>query len=320
MTGVLAEAQLFALAALTFAVVVATLVGIAVRAGKRHLATIEPMRRSRALMALAAAPVVLATAGVVACALPSLAAAAMHAGDHCGHHDGHPHLCPLHLPDHGSTFGWVILGATIAWALARVVSQLEVFAKGSALVADLRRDGRADGDVLVVDSDAVFAVTAGLFSPSVLVSRGLAERLPPGERRAVLAHERAHVRRRDALRLAVTRILWSPVPARLAEPLLSELALAYEEICDREAAAHVGDPLIVADAIVRAARGAPHGLAPAVGIGEHAASLRVHRLVDPPVGRSVLGLRALLLAAIFVLLLAEPLHHTTETLLGLLLH
>jgi Zn-dependent protease with chaperone function len=320
MIGVLAEAQLFALAALAFAIAVATLAGVGVRAFQGHLGRIEPLRRSRALEAVVAAPIVLGAAGVVACALPSLAAAAMHAGDHCGYHDGHPHLCPLHLPEHGSTFGWVLLASALAWALARVVAQLEAFASGNALVSDLRRKSRSEGDVTVIESDAVFAVTAGLLSPRVLVSRGLAERLGPAEHRAVLAHERAHARRRDALRLAVARVLWSSFPAWLAEPLFAELALAYEEICDRDAAAAVGDPLIVADAIVQASRGAPSGLSPAVGIGERAASVRVLRLLDPPTGRSVLGVRALLLTALAVLALAEPLHHATETLLGLLPH
>src|SRR3712207_9559415 len=63
--------------------------------------------------------------------------------------------------------------------------------------------------------------TAGWFRPVVYVARELADRLPFAELTAVLAHERAHVERRDPLRLSAVRLFarelfWLPAPRRLA--------------------------------------------------------------------------------------------------------
>jgi len=263
--------------------------------------------------------------------LPSAIAFATQAGDHCGHHDGHPHLCPWHLPDHGSVLGWVLLPACGAWVASRVQAPARAAATGAELASGLDRSvsdsvlGRRDapeGEVVVVDSSLVFAATVGLLRPRVFVSRGLRARLNPDEFRAVLAHEQGHARRRDALRLALVRSLWSLVPATLSGPLLTELSVACEEACDQEAAALVGDPLIVADAIVavsRALGGDQLPLSMSVGFGACATDRRVRRLLDPARGRSTLGLVSLTGAALLVLALAEPLHHATETFLGLLL-
>lgn len=324
MIGVLAEAQLFLIAGVAFAWSIACVVGVAIGVGRGRLAHVEPVARTRALSALAAAPIVLALAGMIACALPSAIGFATHAGDHCDHHDGHPHLCPWHLPAHGSTLGWLLLGAVGLWIAVRVGEHCVDLARGAALVSALRRNAASDPDVVVLESDAVFAATVGLFAPTVVVTRGLRERLEPDEVRAALAHERAHARRRDALRLAVVRTLWSPMPSAVAQPLLFELALACEEVCDREAAGVVGDPLVVADAIVRASR-AVRGrevpqMAGAVGFGAHAIDRRVRRLLHPARARSSIGVTSLAIMAVLVLTLAEPIHHATETFLGLLLH
>jgi Zn-dependent protease with chaperone function len=58
----------------------------------------------------------------------------------------------------------------------------------------------------VVAGEDAFAVTCGLIRPRMLVSTGLAAALTPAEVRAVLAHERAHLRARDPLRLLAARL------------------------------------------------------------------------------------------------------------------
>jgi hypothetical protein len=59
--------------------------------------------------------------------------------------------------------------------------------------------------VEVVDHDDPFAFTFGLGEPRMAVSRGLIERLSPGELEAVVTHERYHVRARDPFKLVVSR-------------------------------------------------------------------------------------------------------------------
>ena len=64
-------------------------------------------------------------------------------------------------------------------------------------------------------------MTAGLFRPLVLVSTGLRERLRPDVLAVVLAHERAHARRRDPLRLvaaALRRAGTAPAPGGSSSP------------------------------------------------------------------------------------------------------
>ena len=65
--------------------------------------------------------------------------------------------------------------------------------------------------------------------------------LPPADRRAILAHELAHVERRDGVRLLVWEAARTPLwfhPA--AHLLLNRLTAAREQIVDRRAAALVG--------------------------------------------------------------------------------
>src|SRR5690606_13505116 len=80
-------------------------------------------------------------------------------------------------------------------------------------------------------------------------------------------HERAHVERRDPARLAAaalaSRLHWPPVRAGI----LAELRLATEQVCDARAARAVGDPLRVAETLLRVERllrGSVRGTDPAL--------------------------------------------------------
>lgn len=89
----------------------------------------------------------------------------------------------------------------------------------------------------VVAETEPFAVTYGLIHPRILVSTGLAAALLPAEIRAVLAHEREHLRHRDPLRFLAGRLLaaWACyLPA--ASWLAGRTALRRELAADRAAA------------------------------------------------------------------------------------
>jgi hypothetical protein len=109
------------------------------------------------------------------------------------------------------------LGAVVVVALALVgLAVIAVTLKGAGLelVADrrLRRRLRAQAirrhaGALVIEDPRPRAFCAGLMRPRVFVSSGAVALLDEGALHAVLAHELAHARRRDPLRLACGRVL-----------------------------------------------------------------------------------------------------------------
>lgn len=106
--------------------------------------------------------------------------------------------------------------------------------------------------IRVVDGLPNPAFTVGWLRPRIFAARALAERLRPEELAAVLAHEAAHVARRDPLRLSLLRffgctLFWIPALRRLADDLADEA-----EVLADDAAAH--DPLVLASAILAVAQ------------------------------------------------------------------
>jgi hypothetical protein len=92
----------------------------------------------------------------------------------------------------------------------------------------------------------------------VVVSRGLLEVLEPAERRALFAHERAHLAGRHHRFLLVVQLAARANPA--LAPLRTAVSFTTERWADEEAAARIGDRRAVARAIGRAGlvtRGAP---------------------------------------------------------------
>jgi Zn-dependent protease with chaperone function len=141
---------------------------------------------------------------------------------------------------------------------------------------DAARAARLDpARVRVVDGLPSPAFTAGWRAPVVYVARALADgprRLAPGELAAVLAHERAHVVRRDPLRFSVLRaaaktLFWIPALRGLADDVADEA-----EIRADDAAASAVDPLTLASALValaawRSPRDLPAERAPDYAVG-----------------------------------------------------
>ncbi|MFJ4713034.1 M56 family metallopeptidase [Streptomyces sp. NPDC088785] len=85
----------------------------------------------------------------------------------------------------------------------------------------------------------------------VVVSTALLARLRPAERRAVFAHERAHLAARHHRHLLTVRLAARLNP--FLRPLSSAVSYAAERWADEEAAARVGDRRAVARAIGKAA-------------------------------------------------------------------
>jgi Zn-dependent protease with chaperone function len=109
-----------------------------------------------------------------------------------------------------------------------------------ALAQATRQTGLA-GRVIFIDAADSFSFVYGVMTPRVAVSRGLLERATGDELRAVLEHERYHVRNIDPLKVAIVRVLSE---ALFFLPALKSLCARYvaarELAADRRAVALYG--------------------------------------------------------------------------------
>jgi len=329
--AVLPGLQLFALAAVTYAAIGALAVAAFLPWLGPVLQRWEPGARHRAVVMLAALPAGSALVLLFAASLPSVLALAAPWLDHCTVHGGdHAHLCFVHLPEVGIRLGLLAaLAYLVLRGAIRVARAGAGFVRAGRIVAALERSGEPSGmhDLTLVEAEQPICVAAGLFRPRILMSRGLFGLLVTEERAIVLAHERAHIRRRDIVVSAVVRGLTALHLPAASRWLRSELAVAAEQACDEEAAVEYGDRLVVAATILkveRAMRAASTGaLAPvAMAFGLTAVERRVEALLGAPEPARSLRLPVAMMggAVLAALLLADELHHLTESVLSLIAH
>jgi beta-lactamase regulating signal transducer with metallopeptidase domain len=156
----------------------------------------------------------------------------------------------------------------------------------------------------------------------VFITRGLLSKEHNTHLSPVLAHERAHLRRRDPLRRAVATIaLAFHVPA-LAQWIERRLARAQEMAADADAARDSGSRQAVAHALVRLTRASLRTPGVAMAFGQSDIAARVTALLDdgPRIDRPhrLVLLAAMALLFIGVGLSADAVHHGVEIVLGLL--
>lgn len=309
----------------------ATMIALGVHTGypwmRRSLDPVPAQLRVRLIFALVAAPVAFGVGLSLLAVLPGLAAPLIPALDHCPHHaDHHFHLCLVHGPTSIALGRAALVLALIA--LPVIIASGSAVAKllrGRRLLSALRRSARPTAaDYHEISSEAPFAVTAGLWRPQIYVTSGLLHLLDNTSKSAVLAHEAAHVRRRDPLMKLLAELLSAFHLPKTRQALLADLSLACEQACDGEAAVSVGDRTAVADALVKLGRlvsdGSPTGTAAVARFGEGSITARVHALLEAPKPLPWLPSARLTVAVGLVLaaILSAPLHHATETVLGTL--
>ncbi|GAA1233557.1 M56 family metallopeptidase [Streptomyces aureus] len=201
--------------------------------------------------------------------------------------EGHWSVTALRAEDPVS----LAVAAISALALAGGVVSLPVAAvRQIRHVLWARREcGRMPGDseLAVLDDETPQAFALPGVPGRIVVSRGMLRCLGDGEREALLAHERAHLRRRHHLFQAVWRLTAAVNP--LLQPLAEAGGFVLERWADEEAAAHVGSRTVVARAVGRAAlasAGASRPAALAATGGE--VPQRVRALLTPPPPRRTL--------------------------------
>lgn len=232
------------------------------------------------------------------------------------------HQCPVAMTPLLLAAG-ALLGARLTFALGRAAASSW---QSMRIVRALSRDSTetAPGLHLCPESQPQ-AFVAGLLRPRVFVSAGLLGAVDEPALSAILAHERAHVRRRDPLRrLLASLALAFHVPG-VAAAVESLLARSHERAADAAAAGAVGDAPCVAETLVRVARlhlaaapAAAHSAAIVSGDleGRVRDLLFSERRPDVPgIPTLCAALMSLVAAAV---IFAIPLHQAAETFAGLL--
>lgn len=103
----------------------------------------------------------------------------------------------------------------------------------------------------VIDTDEPIAYAVPGRNSAVVVSTGMLRALDPAERRVLLAHERSHLRHGHHRYLAIVDVAAAALP--VLRPLRAQVRFSTERWADEDAARDVGDRLLTAGAIARAA-------------------------------------------------------------------
>jgi beta-lactamase regulating signal transducer with metallopeptidase domain len=258
MTGLLAISLLLMCTAATAGVAfaVSALTGAAL--ARRSLDRLTPAAQARVLLAVAILPAAASIAVMTAALAPSFGWIA----DHClraTEPHPHPHLCMHHVASLPALPAVLLAALLLGRLVHAALRLLRLGMLARAARRDLARMARiaSTGDtpalgVLPFDEPQAFVI--GLWRPALFVTRGLMsddhrEHLEP-----VLAHERAHLRRRDPLRRLVSSIALAFHLPGVAGWLERRLGRAHELAADAEAAAAVASPERVARALVGLAR------------------------------------------------------------------
>ena len=171
-----------------------------------------------------------------------------------------------------------------------------------------------------VDEPQAFVV--GMLRPRTYLSQGLLERIDPRDLESVMAHESSHIRRRDPLRrLTASLGLAFHLPG-IACVIERRLTATLESAADADAARVLGDPLRVAEALVKLARLRMARLPLAVGMLDSDLEFRVRELLTPATrpDRPAAGLLIAIATSGFAaaLLVADPVHTAFESLVRFL--
>ncbi len=300
---------LFTAALSVVAAFVSVTVVAALALGTRRLAVLAPSARARVLLAAAVAP---ALAGLI-CAAAVLADIEFFG---C-----HAHHC---LARHaGAQPSLLVLVLAIA-ALVRVGGALVQAARNarrSVLVSRLLRAAGPEQEPTVLPLAEPQAFVVGLLRPRAYVSRGLVGAHNEADLEVVMAHEHAHVCRRDPLRRLLASVALAFHVPGIAGWLERQIVRAQEMAADADAARAVDDAPRVAEALVRMARLRVRRPALVAWLGDHLEA-RVQALLEGAPGSERPGSRTLVAAAAVTVALgiaaAEPIHRGAETLFRLL--
>jgi peptidase M48-like protein len=170
----------------------------------------------------------------------------------------------MHLPE--PVPDWVAVTASVVLAACLINLARDVHHRRST-ARRLRNAGPAAGGVVVADWAEPLAVAVPGRPGQVLLTSGMLKVLDADERRAVLAHERAHLAHRHHIAVLLTSAAAAVNP--LLRPARDAVTFLVERWADEEAAADLGNRDLVARAVARAALATADFRTPAPALGMH---------------------------------------------------
>ena len=202
--------------------------------------------------------------------------------DGCQSHGGPDFFFCLRRSMHDVPAAWLVAGAFAMFVGRRLVAVVRALLQTRVVLGQLRRLGRYDQERNAWLVPGRIAVVAGWPRSELYVGVDLERALFRESVAALLAHERAHQRRKDLHIKLVAQVLSSCLPSTMRRVLLDELDLATEQACDAVAAEEVRDPLVVARSLLDTAREAESDLlALAFCATEGHLEARVRALCEP---------------------------------------
>jgi len=327
MSNYLGLMQLVLFASVGFALLAALISLIVYPLVRKRLLQQAPARRANILLIWLLAPASVGLLFTLLSLMPSFLSLLGIEQDHCSVHDGHLHLCLIHPP--------LPLDNIVSWGLIPLLGVMAVVFSGTLILGLVRGYKLYKGlmmasrkhdeqDFHIVEWNGPIALSAGLYHMSVFISGQLIQSLTAKQLDVVIAHERSHAERKDALRQLLAHALSFAHMPWMRRSLLADMNLACEQACD-EAAAHItGDRLHVADTIVSIERMFIRKPLPfsALSISGSDITERVESLLRKPHTNSPSWRRHLILTGILVFVgafaSAGELHHHTESILGFL--
>jgi beta-lactamase regulating signal transducer with metallopeptidase domain len=155
-------------------------------------------------------------------------------------------------------------------------------------LADAHRTARdcvADSELLVLRDDRPIAHALPGRPGRIVVSTAMLAALSPAERRALLAHERAHLSAHHHLFVAAVDVFAAANP--VLRPLATTIRFTTERWADEAAARHVGDRSIAAHAVGKAALAGRDLLRPRIALAATTGPVprRVAALLSDPARR-----------------------------------
>lgn len=273
---------------------------------------LAPAARARLLLWIAAAP---ALVGAAVCLLLFVAPHAplvpqhCHGGHGCGAHAPVIGALDLHLPAWG-------LGLSLGAALIASLLLLAWISQGHRRKLNWMVQAHDRRGFGVLDTELPVALTAGMVAPGVYLSRGLVESVSAEQLAIILAHEQAHVTRRDNLRRSIAECLL-PQTGRHSEQLRRDLRVAAEESADQHCAARGAGALQIADTLITVERlGQRAGHVAGCGFTDADLVQRVATLLRPPRYRALelpWFLALVTIGTAQVLLTTQLVHHLIES-------
>ncbi|MCO7223379.1 M56 family metallopeptidase [Pleionea sp. CnH1-48] len=239
--------------------------------------------------------------------------------DHCLTHSlHHPHFCLVHFPE--VTLSTIQSGLWIC--VIMVLTSAFIYRAAYKIKALYQRNQLArlvqpNKLFQLFEHRQLLAFTSGVFSPKIFMSTGIMKYLTKREQRIVLAHESAHIRRKD-----VFKNIWFEIflTFHLSPGKLQKRWQLSTEIRADQDVANQFNQLEVAEVLLKLARCQQSNLYPVSILGSEVEQ-RIRFLLEREQSKTKFFSSNIMLWSYFLLLplLVVSNHHAIETFIGWIL-